>query len=80
MTNLENLPVWAKILLGIPVSDTTSASHSEGQPNAASSQHGSVPSGAGETKQSMTLFGADRLDREWRWQAVLRFAPNEFSA
>ena len=80
MTNLENLPVWAKILLSIPVSNAASADHFEGQPNATSRQQGSVPSDAGGTKPSATLFGADSLDRQWRWQVVLRFAPNEFSS
>jgi len=80
MTNSENLPVWAKILLGIPVSDAASASYSEAQLKAASRQQEATPADALVTKPHATRFGADLLDGEWRWQAVLRFAPNEFSA
>jgi len=79
MTNLENLPVWAKILLGIPVSDTASANHPDGSLIATSCQQQSAPSDAAGIKQSATRFGVDLLDREWRWQVVLRFAPSEFN-
>lgn len=77
MTNQDNLPVWAKILLVIPVEDAVLPipTDIDEQPN--SGNRGVVPSKAAASEQSVFAFGTRSLGRKRRWKPALCPTPCE---
>ena len=71
MTNQESLPVWAKILLGIPVNDDLQPDRTEGKEPANSSQREAGASGSATLKQSVIAFGEAGRERKWNWKTAL---------
>ncbi|HVP54506.1 MAG TPA: hypothetical protein VMU45_05860 [Candidatus Eisenbacteria bacterium] len=72
MTNLDNLPIWAKILLGIRACD--SAEHvqraAEESPN--DCRTAAVPRVEEAIEQSVVVFGSAPHQGVWQWKASLR--------
>jgi hypothetical protein len=71
MTNQEKLPVWAQILLGVPVNDEMQPDHSEGKGPPNSSKREAGPSGSAATEQSVITFGEAERERKWNWKTAL---------
>jgi hypothetical protein len=71
MTNQENLPVWAKILLGIPTEDTVLPAPPEREEKANSSQRESAPSEPAAMEQSVIVLGRSKRERKWDWKTAL---------
>ena len=64
MTNQESLPVWAKILLGIPVNDEMHPDPTEGKEPAGRSESAAM-------EQSVIAFGEAGRERKWNWKTAL---------
>ena len=78
MTNQETLPVWAKILLGLPANDAVPVKHSGPGSTSNSSQTNSTPSDAEAAEQSVLVFDPASPGSKWGWRGVLRPARREF--
>jgi hypothetical protein len=79
MTNQDNLPVWAKILLGLPVNDGGPTAHSERQQNLSSGKREGGSSEDNGTERNV-MFAAAPLHSKRRWQTLLRPAESEFNS
>jgi hypothetical protein len=80
MTKQETLPVWAKILLGIPAKDAVPVNPSELRTTANPSQKDSVPSDADATEQSVLVFDPISQGRTWGLRRILQPVRREFQA
>ena len=71
MTSQDNLPVWAKILLGVSLNDAELSNHSEmDQPE--SSCNGNVAqSDPTIAEQNIVVFDAGKHPRKWNWKSAL---------
>jgi hypothetical protein len=77
MTNQEKLPLWAQILLGIPVNDEMKPDRSEGKETANSSKREAGRSESAAMKQSVIAFGAAGRERKWNWKTALSPSARE---
>ena len=68
MTSQENLPVWAKILLGIPVGDETVSDNNR---RVSDSQQGLAPREPQERSPRVHEFGTAPGKRKRAWQGLM---------
>jgi hypothetical protein len=65
MTSLENLPVWAKILLGIPVNDAVLPKREEPEEQANSSKREVSVYEFAQTEQTGTAYNRNQWESKW---------------
>jgi hypothetical protein len=76
MANQDNLPVWAKILLGIPVNDAApNPADVEEQVNS-SKREASVAEFA-QADQTITVYNPNQWGRKWSWRGAFCPATRE---
>jgi hypothetical protein len=71
MTSQDNLPVWAKILLGVSLNEAELSNHSAmDQPEGSCNRdaHQSEPTIA---EQNIVVFDAGKHPRKWNWKSAL---------
>jgi len=71
MTKQDNLPVWAKILLGVPVNEAEQSNHPEVDQLGSSRDRNAAQSGPAITEQSVVVFGSGKHHRKWNWKSAL---------
>ena len=71
MTNQDNLPVWAKILLGIAVNESTLPNHGEREEQDNSSQRKAQVSELAQTEQTVRVYNPNQRERKWSWKGGL---------
>ena len=71
MTNQESLPVWAKILLGIPVNDEIQSDRTDGKDPANFSKREAGRSESAAMEQSVIAFGEAGREPKWNWKTAL---------
>ena len=71
MTKQENLPVWAKILLGVPVNEAELSNHPEVDQMENSCNRSAAQSGPTIAEQSVVVFGSAKHHRKWNWKSAL---------
>ena len=69
MTNQDSLPVWAKILLGIPVNESALPNHGEPQEPENSSKREAQVSELAQTEQTVRVYNSKQ--RKWNWKGGL---------
>ena len=79
MTSLENLPVWAKILLGIPVNDATEPNREVPEEQVNSSKRESLLSEFAQTGQIVTAYNRNQWESKWNCRGGLWPATREAS-
>jgi|GEM_PF-3282246 hypothetical protein len=79
MTNQDNLPVWAKILLGIPAEESALPHPAETEEPANSSKREANPSEAAVMEQSAIVFGTGTRKHKWNWATAFCPAAREAS-
>ena len=65
MTSLENLPVWAKILLGIPPNDVAEPNRDVPEEQVNSSKRESLLSEFAQTAQAATAYNRNQWESKW---------------
>jgi hypothetical protein len=80
LTNPDSLPVWAKILLGIPGDEEICAGLAEQREPSNQILRQAGPSEYDGSKQSVIVFGGIAVDRKWRWQSHFRPLPGELNS
>ena len=80
MNSQVHLPVWAKILLDIPVQEEILTQYSKQQPQGHSSRREASLPEVGTMERSATILRRTDSEWKWRWQNVLRPIPEEASA
>ncbi len=80
MTNQATLPVWAKILLGMPTNDAVPDSHSEPGATANSSHSDSTPFDTEAAEQSVLVFDATSQRGNRGWRTILQPGKREYSS
>lgn len=80
MTNQATLPIWAKILLGMPTNNAVPDSHSELGTTADSSQSDSTPFDADATEQSVLVFDPTAQLGKRGWRRILHSGRREYSS
>jgi len=78
MANHDNLPVWARILLGIPVSDAESDKGGEVDGEGSDSERRSESRDAGPYAQDVLVFQRATDHGNRCWQTLLRPVGGEF--
>ena len=71
MTNQDTLPVWAKILLGIPVNESALPNHGEREEQQNSSQREAEVSELAQTEQTVRVYNSKQRERKWSWHGGL---------
>lgn len=80
MTDHDNLPVWAKILLGIPVGQKIEPNYTEHPDEANCSVRDARPSEITATEQRVKSVGCSKPERSRRWQILRRPVVVEFNS
>ena len=69
MTNQDNLPAWAKILLGTPANDGAVPQPNDEEEHSSSSQREAKPSPPAAIDQREIVFHAGKREGKWSWRA-----------
>ncbi len=80
MTSQENLPVWAKILLGIPVANEPVSGNSGTKHTAADCQQSPAPREHQEHKQSVLVFNPTGGNRKRKWHGLMCPVPGKLGS
>jgi hypothetical protein len=75
MTNEDNIPIWAKILLGIPVTGEATNDSRPEQP--ADCQQSSTPIGHKDETQHVLTFAPSASRRKPAWRSMLCPVPGK---
>lgn len=78
MSNQEDLPVWAKILLGIPERDAAEPENRKPAPAASDRRCHAASDPEHETGQSVRSFVPSERNCKWVWPSALRPFAKEF--
>lgn len=77
MTNQDNLPVWARILLGLPPDDAVLPNHAELEEKVTPNQREASPAKPAAMEQSVRTFDAGQRARKWSWKTAFCPATRE---
>ena len=80
MTNQENLPIWAKILLGIPVADETVSGNSRTKLSVADCQQSPAPREHQRHEQSVVVFDPAVGTPKRKWSGLLCPLPGKLQS